>query len=256
MQQKNVSSSPVAAATGARRPGLLGRLRRAIAPRSRAGHAAASAPQGALRDWANGRGMSMAGSTENMLVVEGTLLGAALRIELGATKREFIQGEELRARADLGLDESISVIVMSRALKNTLEARAYGMITDTLETRLRPALTEEMRWLALYDEVGWTGVPDAFWKRYAVLASGREQAQAWVDPVLVRELLERSWPGSGEDHPFMLFLMRGKCCLRMQHDDERQRDGAHAAELFASACESAALGLVNAARGTGAPAGR
>ena len=98
-------------------------------------------------------------------------------------------GEELRARAELKLDREASVLIMSRPLKEMLEKRAYGIYTDTVQTTAAPSLTEEMRWLALYPEVGWNGLPNAFWDRYAVLADRRNHAMDWVDLALAGLLL-------------------------------------------------------------------
>ena len=78
---------------------------------------------------------------------------------------------------------------MSRPLKEMLEKRAYGIYTDTVQTTAAPSLTEEMRWLALYPEVGWNGLPNAFWDRYAVLADRRNHAMDWVDLALAGLLL-------------------------------------------------------------------
>ena len=44
---------------------------------------------------------------------------------------------------------------MNRPLKESLEKQAYQIYTDQLQTSVDPNLPEEMRWLAMYDEVGW-----------------------------------------------------------------------------------------------------
>ena len=68
------------------------------------------------------------------------------------------------------------VLVMNRPLKEALEKKAYQMFTDQLQTSVDPSLPEEMRWLAMFDEVGWDGLPSEFWTRYAVLTDRREHA--------------------------------------------------------------------------------
>src|SRR5690606_40366077 len=98
---------------------------------------------------------------------------------------------------------------------------------------------EEMRWLAMYDEIGWEGVPDAFWSRYAVLADSREHALAWVDANLVELLLSWPDPAPTAQVPFMVVLLRGKCYLRMQYVPAETSTIEHAAAIFTSACESA-----------------
>ena len=135
--------------------------------------------------------------------------------------------------------DTVSAVVMSRPLKMQLEKRAFQLYTDSLQTTLDPKLPEEMRWLAIYQEAGWAGLPDAFWDRYAVLAGQREHAQSWLTPLLVESLLQ--WPlgGPTADVPFTLMLLRGKCYLRMQFADKDTMTLKHAAKIFRLACQSA-----------------
>src|SRR5690606_7296305 len=146
--------------------------------------------------------------------------------------RDYIAGEELRSRAELGLSEDVGAMVINRPLKDALERRAYSMITDTLQTTADPRLPEEMRWLAMYDEIGWEGVPDAFWARYAVLADSREHALAWVDSNLIELLLSWPEPAPTAQVPFMVVLLRGKCYLRMQYLPAEMSTVEHAASIF------------------------
>ena len=165
--------------------------------------------------------------------------GKPWRMECGTPSRDFIRGEELRFRADLGVLDSVSAVVMNRPLKVALEKRAYQLYTDSLQTTLDPKLPEEMRWLAIYQEAGWPGSPDALWDRYAVLAGQREHAQSWLTPNLVEALLQ--WPlgGPTADVPFTLLLLRGKCYLRMQLVDRDSMVLKHATKIFRIACQSA-----------------
>jgi hypothetical protein len=165
--------------------------------------------------------------------------GKPWRLECGAPTRDFIKGEELLFRGELGVLDTVSAVVMSRPLKMQLEKRAFQLYTDSLQTTLDPKLPEEMRWLAIYQEAGWAGLPDAFWDRYAVLAGQREHAQSWLTPLLVESLLQ--WPlgGPTADVPFTLMLLRGKCYLRMQFADKDTMTLKHAAKIFRLACQSA-----------------
>ncbi|MBP7780048.1 MAG: hypothetical protein KA045_00750 [Burkholderiaceae bacterium] len=165
--------------------------------------------------------------------------GKPWRLECGAPTRDFIKGEELLFRGELGVLDSVSVVVMSRPLKMQLEKRAYQIYTDSLQTTLDPKLPEEMRWIAMYQEAGWAGLPDAFWDRYAVMSGQREHAQSWLTPALVECLLQ--WPlgGPTAEIPFTLMMLRGKCYLRMQHSDRDAMTVKHATKIFKVACQSA-----------------
>lgn len=173
----------------------------------------------------------------------GRLVGKPWKLERGRPSRNFIVGEELRARAELGISDEVSVLVMNRALKESLEKRAYQMYTDTLQTTADPNLPEEMRWLAMYEEVGWDALSTAFLQRYAVLSDERSHAELLIDVNLAALMM--SWPEPAPDAqvPFMLMLMRGKAYLRMQYTPTDQATLAHAALIFSTACQSAVDGL-------------
>ena len=96
------------------------------------------------------------------------------------------------------------------------------MSGETLRTTADPSLPEEMRWLAMYDEVGWSSVVPEFWERYTVLADQREHALAWLDGNLAELLLHWPEPGPDAQTPFILMLLRGKAYLRMQYSPPRR----------------------------------
>ena len=197
-------------------------------------------PHGPVSEWAASRGMSFSNvPLSRDVAMQGKVGGRPWRMELGKPSRDYIHGDELRARAELGVNDDVAAMIINRPLKDVLERRAYGMITDTLQTTASPNLPEEMRWLAMYDEVGWEGISDAFWQRYAVLADTREHAMAWVDSALVDMLLNWPEPAPGPQVPLLVVLLRGKCYLRMQFMPPETATLEHAATVFTSACESA-----------------
>lgn len=227
---------------------MFDRIRKAFsrAAREDGGDAAAASRMAsdAVSEWASTRGFDVS-STGNSgtLALEGRVRGKRWRMELGRPSRDFIPGEELRGRAELGLPEGTAVLILNRTLKDVLEKRACSIYTDQLQTTADPKLPEEMRWLAMYDEVGWDSLPPAFWEVYAVLADKRESALAWIDPVLARMMMEWPLPAPGAEAPFMLMLLRGKCYLRMQYQPATMATLQHATLIFTSACESALGGL-------------
>lgn len=192
----------------------------------------------AVSQWAETQGLSYSGSANGRrFVLSGTTGQRPLRLELGAPTRDFIHGEELLGRAELKINVDTAVFILSRSLKEALEARAYGVYTDTLHTRDEPSLLEEMRWFALYRGMRWDGLPKLFWDRYSVIADQPEHAQDWVRPELADLLM--SWPVADSSRPFIMMLLRGKAYLRMQHSADDLPTLAHATEAFRKACESA-----------------
>lgn len=224
---------------------MFDRIRKALSRNGKAGEAVPSSrqAQGPMSEWALSQGFSMSQLSPGLAVVEGKVSGKPWRMEVGKPTRNYIRGEELRARAELGINDDLAVMVMNRPLKEALEKKAYSMITDSLQTTADPSLPEEMRWLAMYDEAGWEGLPDAFWNRYAVLADRRENALAWVDAPLAQQLMDWPSPAPSAEVPFMILLLRGKAYLRMEYSPADVATLQHAAEIFTSACESAINGF-------------
>jgi hypothetical protein len=220
---------------------MFDRIKKAFQREAKNGEAAPSQfLHGPVSEWAQSRGMSFSsGAMGHTVSMQGKVGGRPWRMELGRPTRDYIAGEELRARAELGVNDDVGAMIINRPLKEALERRAYSMITDTLQTTADPRLPEEMRWLAMYDEIGWEGPSEAFWGRYAVLSDKREHALAWVDNTIISELMAWPDPAPNAQVPFMIVLLRGKCYLRMQYLPAETSTLEHATTVFTLACENA-----------------
>lgn len=197
--------------------------------------------------WASMRGLNVQQRGQGKgVAIDGSVMGKPWRIEIGKPSRNFIRSEELRARAELGIDEDIGLLVLNRPLKLALEKQAYERYTDSLQTQVDTSLPEELRWLSMYDEVGWDSLPGEFWDRYSMLADQRANALAWLDASLANLLLDWPEPSPHAQTPFMLMLLRGKAYLRMEYQPADLPTLEHAAGIFTSACESA-MGAFGAA---------
>jgi hypothetical protein len=226
---------------------MFDRIRKALS-RSGAGNDAADADaatpsqiaQGPMSEWAATQGFALSLRGDGQTVaLEGTVGGRPWRMEAGPPTRDYIRGEELRARADLRLARDPSLMVINRPLKAALERKAYSAITDTLRTTSNADLPQEMRWLAMFDEIGWQDLPDAFRERYAIVGDAREEAMAWVDGPLASTLCAWPAPAPSAEVPFLLLLLRGKAYLRMEHSPPDMATLQHALQVFTTACESA-----------------
>jgi len=222
-------------------------FREAKAPREGPSSQLAHAP---VSEWAGTQGFAFsADGSGHGIALEGNVSGKPWRLQLGRPTRNYILGEEVRARAELGISEDVAVLVMNRPLKEALEKRAYQIYTDELRTSVDKTLPEEMRWLAMYDEVGWDSLPRQFWDRFCVLTDTRDNALAWVDPALADLMLQWPEPAPSAEVPFMALLLNGKAYLRMEYTPADLATLQHAARVFTSACESA-LGAVSLRRKT------
>ncbi len=198
----------------------------------------------AVSEWAGTQGFQFTGVGNGFsFALQGKVVNKPWRMERGRPTRNFIRGEELRARAELGLNEDIAVLVISRPLKEALEKQAYSSYTDSLQTTADPNLPEELRWLSMYDEVGWDSLPREFWQRYSVHADERDRALAWIDSSLAELMMDWPEPGPTAEVPFMMMILRGKAYLRMEYTPADIPTLQHAAQIFTSACESAIGGL-------------
>lgn len=221
---------------------MFDRIKRAFSREEKPAPPAPAAPAalGPVSDWAAAQGFEFSGdSATSSFAVDGHVAGLPWRLEAGKPTRRYIQGIELRARADLGVDPNVLVMVLNRPLKETLEKQAYALYTDSLQTQVDPNLPEEMRLLSMFEERGWDTLPRIFWARYAVFADDKEHAVEWVDAVLAKQMLEWPSPAPSITVPFVLLLLRGKAYLRMQQDISQLHAVQHAAAIFTTACETA-----------------
>ncbi|MES2632739.1 MAG: hypothetical protein V4669_07175 [Pseudomonadota bacterium] len=203
-----------------------------------------------MSEWAatQGFGFSVDGSG-NEVALQGKINGKPWRMQIGRPTRNYILGEELRARAELAVRDDVAVLVMNKPLKEALEKKAYSIFTDPLQTSADPSLPEEMRWLAMFEEVGWEGPSDEFWQRYSVLTDRRENAMAWIEPQLAIMMTEWPEPAPSDEVPFMILILRGKAYLRMEYSPAGMPTLRHASLIFQTCCDSALVNLGPEPRG-------
>jgi hypothetical protein len=221
---------------------MFDRLRTLLTRRGEAPPLAAG-PHTPLDRWARSAGLQLQDHERTAdFTLSGQLEGKPLRLERTAPSRPYIVGAELRARVVLDTAPEVFVLVINRTLRDALEHGAYVHYTDGVRTALDANMPEELRWLAMLDEVGWDrGAVPAFWPRYAVVASAREHAQAWLRAELMQALLD--WPqAAGEGPAFMLRLQQGKLYLRMAFAPAGLPMLQHVMQLLALASAAALAG--------------
>ena len=103
--------------------------------------------------WAAQQRIAMVAHAQDGHFDLGGDLGNPARLESGPPTRPYVQGLELRGRADVGADPDAAVMVLNRPLREALERHVYSSITDSLRTSADAHMPEEMRWLAMYEEV-------------------------------------------------------------------------------------------------------
>jgi hypothetical protein len=204
---------------------------------------ASLSPTSKVSEWASmqGLGFSQRADGRGGYQMDGKIGDKPWRMEQGKPSRDFIKNSELRARAELGIRDGVAVMVMTRQLKNDLDKRAFALYTDSLQTIADPNLPEEMRWLSIYEEMGWESLGEAFLDNYAILAEDRDTAMSWISPELVNLLM--AWPDHNPATPKILMILRGKAYLRMQYSEGDIPTMEHATNVFTTACELALSSL-------------
>jgi hypothetical protein len=193
---------------------------------------------GPLSEWAATRGLNLSVPHGQTLSLRGKIDERPWRMELGPPGRNYVHGEELRARGELGIPAEVGVLVINRALRHDLDHGRFGSGALTRKASPGAGIAEELHWLATYDELTWEGPPQSFWQRYVVLAKTAEDAQSWLDTDLVHLLVEWPDPQPSMDLPFLMALARGKCYLRMEHQFADMGALDHASRIFTAGCQS------------------
>ena len=111
-----------------------------------------------------------------------------------------------------------------------------------LQTQIDNTLPDEMRWLAMFEEVTWPGLPASFRRHFAVVAERIETAQRWIHAPVVSQLLnivEGEGGAVRAQSPLLLMLVRGKVYLRMEHTQRSLTEIAQATQLLLAAAQGA-----------------
>ncbi len=188
-----------------------------------------------LAQWADDNDLQYAPLVADTWVMHGDWCGRPVRIECAVPSRPFIKGAEFMARLDLGRATPDSVVVMNRMLKHHLERWAnalYSRYTEALKTTAQQ-VPDEIRWLSMFRDTGWSGPEQRFWARHAVLTNAPDVAREWMQEEGPQRLM--CWPEGtvGPETPLMLMLIKGRACMRLQLDHGHDtRTVLHALDLF------------------------
>jgi hypothetical protein len=176
--------------------------------------------------WATSQFLHLKPGEAGQFSIQGQLLERPFRAECGPTSRPYIEGSELRVKVDLELPPFGRVVVMSRAVRDSLASLGDGQA-------LAPGtLADERRWLTELRETRWPNPPESFWERYVVLSDAPELAQRWLNADAI-DFLTLGNSDLAARVPLLVALMRGKCYLRLQvNPHARDADTLLALELL------------------------
>ena len=69
-------------------------------------------------------------------VIDGRLGATPWRLEWGPSQRPYIQGHELRLRAEMGLASDLQLVLMNRELQETMEKAVFDQYVEGVQTRI------------------------------------------------------------------------------------------------------------------------
>jgi hypothetical protein len=188
------------------------------------------------RRWAEGLGHRFAvGRGGEGFVVESAAAVANVRIEWGPSQRNYIAGQELRVRADVGPATDVQMLAATRQLLERLEHDVFEQYTEGTETRIDEQTPEEMRWVVLYPQVPGK-VLGVLRERFGLLSNRPRASTLWLEEGLAGPLaMSNAWHDPAA--PMVLVVQRGRFVLRLGLPQPRiaMLDGALSLGLAAAA---------------------
>jgi hypothetical protein len=176
----------------------------------------AAVPQGGARvimAWAQGRQLEgRPVRDDEAVVVEGRSGSVAWRLEWGPAQRSYVTGHELRLRAELGGASDLQMVVLDRALQESMERAVFDQYVEGVQTRIDDQTPPEMRWLVMYPKLGGPEL-GRLKDRFAAVGNSKNWLTKWVGGPLADALLAQELP---DRTPVVLMVARGRLLLRTQ----------------------------------------
>ncbi len=165
--------------------------------------------------WAEGRQFTHRRVHGDGFVVDGRLGATPWRLEWGPSQRPYIQGHELRLRAELGLGSDLQFVVMNRTLQERMEQDVFEQYVEGVQTRIDNQTPPEMRWLVLYPKLAAADMA-ALKDAWVAVGSVQPWLQSWLAGPLAQALAGlRIDPAT----PVVLMIGRGRLMLRTAAPD-------------------------------------
>jgi hypothetical protein len=178
------------------------------------GAPAAPAAQGwdAIPAWAEEREYAFRGVRGEGFVIDGRLGAAPWRLEWGPSQRPYVEGQELRLRAEMGLVSGLQAVVMNRVLQETLEKAVFEQYVEGVQTRIDNQTPPEMRWLVMFPKLPGAEM-GVLREQYVALASSKTWLTQWLSGPLAESLASAKRDAAT---PLVLMIGRGRLMLRTQ----------------------------------------
>ncbi len=141
------------------------------------------------------------------------------RAEWGASQRSlYIHGQELRFRSESSMPHDVQMVMLTRALAQTLETDVFSRYTNDMQTQIDNSLPDEMRWLAMHPQVDTPQSP-LLAKRFVILSNSVEVSQLWLDTTLIKAFEEAATTWWTDSLMLIITVNRGMLTFRMGGDE-------------------------------------
>jgi hypothetical protein len=198
----------------------------------------ANKPFASVETWAKGSGFRFRRAKDDLrFVIDAAPDAPPLRLEWGPSQRSYIAPNEMRIRMDLGLPNSLQMLVLSRPLMEQLEKETFERYTQEAQTMIDMSTPEEMRWLAMFPQAD-LSFDKPLRARFCAFGADPLAALAWIKGPLGARLGCATQDLLAAEPPFALMTMRGKVYLRMQLADPNAANVVRCLEVFDAATQS------------------
>ena len=143
-------------------------------------------------------------------VVDGRAAGTDWRLEWGPSQRDYLQGPELRLRAELPVSSALQLVVMTRALQESMEKSLFEQAVESVQTRIDSQTPPETRWLVMFRKLPRTDM-GALHDGFVAVSSMRNWLSMWLrGPLSAALAATATEPVS----PLVLMMGRGRLTMR------------------------------------------
>ncbi len=168
-----------------------------------------------IAPWAQSKQYTFRGVQHEGFVIDGRLGGTPWRLEWGPSQRPYIQGQELRLRAELGLSSELQLVLMNRHLQEAMEKAVFEQYVEGVQTRIDNQTPPEMRWLVMFPKLAGSDM-GPLRDRYVALASMKGWLKQWLDGPLSQVIASQQVEPTV---PVVLMIGRGRLMLRTAMPD-------------------------------------
>lgn len=171
---------------------------------------AASPEAEELLPWVEAHQYSFRGVPKEGFVIDGRLGATPWRLEWGPSQRPYVQGQELRLRAELGLSNDLQLVVMNQQLQQQMEKDVFDQYVEGVQTRIDNQTPPEMRWLVMFPKLPGAEM-GALREAFVALGSQKRWLEQWLQGPLSAALVAQHLPPAT---PMVLMIGRGRLMLR------------------------------------------